>query len=676
MALFLSSFLVLFLETALIRWLPAYIRLLAYFSNFILLASFLGIGVGCLLADRRRNLFVWFPLLQLALILAVDRLRLEVALPSAAAIYFSSGTTDAVVPVESTLLLPLLFVAVAALFTAVAHRMGRELTGRPPLRAYVINLLGSLTGVAAFALVSWLELPPLAWFGVACAAAAPLLWQGKKLVAAANLALLAGALLLVFRMQGGSLWSPYYRITLFQDGPDTVVEVNHIFHQSMAPVAHKEYFYQWPYTVFGDAFDEVLILGAGTGTDVAAALQHGAKHVDAVEIDPVILRLGAERHPDHPYSDPRVTTINDDARHFLRTTTKKYDLVVFALIDSLTVQSSFSGVRLESYMFTKESFEAVRDHLSPRGVLALYNYFREKWLVDRLANTVADVFGREPLGHVHQDRAYLAVMLAGPRLAELAAPPPLPADVTAYGQSHAPSPARALTRDASIIPATDNWPFLYMREPGLPRHYLGALALVLTLSLLAVWGVLRGQTRTSGLTPLLPPTRWSWHFFFLGAGFMLLETKSIVQFALLWGSTWSSASLAIASVLVMALASAVVVSRVTVRQPLAMAAALLALIALNYALPVGRVTFESRALESLFYGALVFSPVFVAGLLFSSSFERSSSAAADFGANLLGAIVGGVGEYLSLLAGYRFLLVLVAICYLIAIATRRRSPAS
>src|ERR1700733_13536996 len=106
-SLFLSSFLVLFLETALIRWLPAYIRLLAYFSNFILLASFLGLGIGCLLTDRRRNLLVWFPLVQLALIVAVDRLRLEVALPSAATIYFSSGTTDAVVPVEGTLLLPL-----------------------------------------------------------------------------------------------------------------------------------------------------------------------------------------------------------------------------------------------------------------------------------------------------------------------------------------------------------------------------------------------------------------------------------------------------------------------------------------------------------------------------------------------------------------------------------------
>ncbi len=664
MALFVSSFLVLFLETALIRWLPAYVRLLAYFSNFILLASFLGIGIGCLLATRRRNLFVWFPLIQFAVIAAVNLLRLEVALPSTSTIYFSSGTTAPVVPVESTLLLPLLFVSVAVLFATVAHRMGRELSGRPPLRAYVINLLGSTAGVAAFALVSWFELPPSVWFGVAAAAALPFVVQDRRWIAAINVALLAGSLAIVHRMEVGSLWSPYYRITVFQDKADTVVEVNHIFHQSMAPVAQKEYFYQWPYTVFGDTFDEVLILGAGSGTDVAAALRHGARHVTAVDIDPVILRLGAERHPDRPYSDPRVTIVCDDARHFLRTTTKRYDLVVFALIDSLTVQSSFSGVRLESYMFTKESFDAVRERLSPRGVMVLYNYFREKWLVDRLANTSAAAFGRDPLGHVHQDRAYLAVILAGPRLAELTAPPPLPPDVLAYGQSHAPSPARPLARDASVVLATDNWPFLYMRAPELPRHYLAALALVLVVSLIAVWFARGSGSGAAGA--------WSWHFFFLGAGFMLLETKSIVQFALLWGSTWSSASLAIASVLVMALASALVASRVKIRRRGVIGAALLALIAVNYLIPVGRVTFDSRIAESLFYGVLVFSPVFCAGLLFSSSFKESSSTADDFGANLLGAMVGGVGEYLSLLAGYQFLLILVAVCYLAAILNRHR----
>ena len=117
--MFVSSFLVLFLETALIRWMPAYIRLLAYFSNFILLASFLGIGIGCLLASSRRRFVSWFPAILLGVIVAVDRLRLEVAVPSTSSIYFSSGTAAPVVPVESTLLLPLLFVAVAVLFVTV-----------------------------------------------------------------------------------------------------------------------------------------------------------------------------------------------------------------------------------------------------------------------------------------------------------------------------------------------------------------------------------------------------------------------------------------------------------------------------------------------------------------------------------------------------------------------------
>ncbi|HEY2905118.1 MAG TPA: hypothetical protein VGJ29_04405, partial [Vicinamibacterales bacterium] len=218
------------------------------------------------------------------------------------------------------------------------------------------------------------------------------------------------------------------------------------------------------------------------------------------------------------------------------------------------------------------------------------------------------------------------------------------------------------------IPATDDWPFLYMRAPELPRHYLSALAVILVISAFAVAGALGGSL-------LSGTARWSWHFFFLGAGFMLLETKSIVQFALLWGSTWSSASLAIASVLLMALASTVVAARFEIpalsgvegRRPWAIAALLFALLAVNYALPIGSVSFNSRAAESAFYGLLVFSPVFCAGLLFSNSFKRSESTALDFGANLLGAMIGGVGEYLSLLEGYRFLLILVAAFYLAAV---------
>ena len=672
---FLASFLVLFLEVALIRWMPAYIRLLAYFSNFILLASFLGIGVGCLLAPSRRRLFVWFPLLQAIVVAAAYFFRLEIKAPSAGSIYFSSGHTDDVVYVEPTMLLPVVFVIVAALFVTLAHRMGREMAALPPLRGYTWNLLGSLAGVAAFGVISWLQLSPTWWFAVGFAAALPLLFSPDQSpdpeaapasrlnlgFTAVNVVLLAATLALVHAMAQGSLWSPYYKITVGQEGEDTVVEVNNIFHQSMAPLDHKEYFYQWPYMAFGDTFENVLVLGAGSGTDVVAALRHGAKHVDAVEIDPVIVRLGRQYHPDQPYSDPRVTVVNDDARHFLRTTTKKYDLVVFALIDSLTMQSSFSGVRLESYMFTEESFRAVRDRLAPNGVLVVYNYFREQWLVDRLSNIAASAFEQEPRVHIHAKNSYLGVIMVGPRLATLTSDPVIPDRVEAYGQSREPSPGVMHVRDRGIEPSTDDWPFLYLRDRHVPQHYIAALLMVLVVSTVVVLFVLRGQ-----------PGSWSWTFFLLGAGFMLLETKSIIQFALLWGSTWVVASLAIASVLSMALVANFAVSRMEITRPWLVVAGLLALLALNYAIPVGTITFQSRAVESIFYAVLMFSPILCAGLLFGSLIKRSTSLPRDYGTNLLGAMVGGVGEYLSLVTGFRTLLLVIAACYVGAVLARRR----
>jgi hypothetical protein len=156
---------------------------------------------------------------------------------------------------------------------------------------------------------------------------------------------------------------------------------------------------------------------------------------------------------------------------------------------------------------------------------------------------------------------------------------------------------------------------------------------------------------------------------------MMLETRSITQFALLWGSTWVVASLAIGSVLAMALAANFVVSRVEVTRPWAVGGLLVALLAVNYLIPVGRVGFESRAAESLFYAVLMFSPIVCAGLLFGSAIKRSTSLARDYGTNLLGAMVGGVSEYLSLLTGFRWLLFAIALCYIGALLARGREAA-
>jgi hypothetical protein len=158
--------------------------------------------------------------------------------------------------------------------------------------------------------------------------------------------------------------------------------------------------------------------------------------------------------------------------------------------------------------------------------------------------------------------------------------------------------------------------------------------------------------------------------FLLGAGFMMLETKSIIQFALLWGSTWVVASLAIASVLTMALAANYIVARQEITRPWLVGGVLIALLAANYALPIGRVAFASRVVESSFYAALVFSPILCAGLLFGSAIKKSPWLPRDYGINLLGAMAGGVGEYLSLVTGFRALLFVIAACYIGALIAR------
>jgi hypothetical protein len=121
----------------------------------------------------------------------------------------------------------------------------------------------------------------------------------------------------------------------------------------------------------------------------------------------------------------------------------------------------------------------------------------------------------------------------------------------------------------------------------------------------------------------------------------------------------------------MALAANLIVERVEIRRPLLVGAVLVALLLANYALPIGTVTFESRPLESIFYGALMFSPILCAGLLFGSAIKVSTSVARDYGTNLLGAMAGGVAEYLSLVTGFRVLLFVIAACYVAAVLARQ-----
>ena len=73
----------------------------------------------------------------------------------------------------------------------------------------------------------------------------------------------------------------------------------------------------------------------------------------------------------------------DDGRSFVRKTQQKYDLVIYALVDSLVLHSGYSSLRLESFLFTKKRSRTLRARLQPGGVFAVYNFFRQGWIVGR-----------------------------------------------------------------------------------------------------------------------------------------------------------------------------------------------------------------------------------------------------------------------------------------------------
>src|SRR3954454_22872697 len=475
--IFLVSFTLLFFELLCIRWIPAYVRYLSYFTNFILLASFLGMGLGILAARRTTFRFPPFPLLVLALVVVVALNRFELNISSTDVLYFGSGTTG-FARAESFILLPMIFTFVTAAFIPLARSLGMLFPRTEPLTAYTFDILGSLAGTAAFFLISYFALPPIFWFGVL---GLLVLSLGQRRHWWRTALLLGTAAAIALFLQRNTFWSPYYKITLTPAQPSGYeLDVNSIGHQSMIPWQAKEPFYRCIYELFPEArFQHALILGAGTGSDTATALAHGVQQITAVEIDPVIQKLGAQLHPDRPYSDPRVKLVNNDGRVFLRNTNEKYDLIIFALPDSLTLTSSIANLRLESFLFTQDSLNAAKSALAPDGVLVLYNYYREPWLIEKLAGMVSRTFGGESFVSTYGGEGRGAVIINGPRLASSPA---------ANAKPYREEPAAAATRlrvtgeglmgTSAIPPATDDWPFVYLPHPAFPSLYLRGLAVV------------------------------------------------------------------------------------------------------------------------------------------------------------------------------------------------------
>jgi len=656
--LFLTSGTILFVELMLIRWIPANVTYIGFFNNFLLMASFLGIGLGILLGRRG-----WSPgaapfaLLLFAVVALVFRNQLNVQLNSTEEIFF--GLAESKSADVNFLVLPLVVVLVTALMAALALPLGPLLKSMPPLRAYAIDIGGSMAGIAGFAALSATGSSPLIWFGIAAVLLLLLeLGRGISLWSGAAALAIGASVFFVAGSVAGDTWSPYYRIRTFNDQSGmTHITVNGIPHQAMWPLDRqsKEPFYEQVFRWFPDrTYEKVLIVGAGSGTDTAIHLARGAGHIDAVEIDPAIQQLGRDRHPDRPYDDPRVSRYNNDGRAFLRNSTERYDLIVFALPDSLTLVSTTANVRLESFLFTEQAFASVRDHLAPNGIFVLYNYYREPWLVAKLADQLQTVFGSPPLLRVYS--SVQAALAAGPGVESLQGARPPGDRSDPVPEVGAPSPRHA----------TDDWPFLYLRQGFIAPYYFIALALVLLGALLAV----AAAARVTGTSI----RRFSPHFFVLGVAFLLLETRSLVSFSLLFGTTWFVNALAFFAILASVLLAIFVNARFPIRRPTLLYVGLFATLGLAFLLPPESLLIDPPLLRYTLAAALAFAPVFFANLVFSYSFRDTATADMAFASNLLGAMVGGALEYLALITGYQALLVVVAVLYGLAylFATRFR----
>ncbi|MBV8087155.1 MAG: spermidine synthase, partial [Chloroflexi bacterium] len=587
--LFALSFLMLFVELSLIRWTAANDIHLAYLTNFVLLASFLGIGLGFLRARKGPDLLQWAPIFLAAMVAFVLIFPVTVNLATGK-LTGAFGWTAAPRWVELTVT----FGLTVAIMACIGHGVAQQFVRFQPLQAYRLDIFGSLAGTIAFTLLSFLELTPIWWGAVVSVLLVVLLGRRWQLIA------LLGALALLGyeSHRPNEHWSPYYKITASYAANATVsgvpthgvltIKANNIPHQtalSVATLRRIERFYFFPYRHLAHPPGNMLIVGAGSGNDVAVALSEGAKHIDAVEIDPEIQALGRRYHPDHPYQNPRVSVHIDDGRAFVEDTRNRYNLIVFALPDSLTLFAGQGVLRLENYLFTKESMERVRSLLAPGGTFAMYNYY-EGWLRDRYAGTLAKVYGRVPCVEVGDT-------LAGRQQAVLT-------------DSLAPiAHCRTFWRPVPVREPTDDYPFPYLPHPQIPAFYWHTLVLMLAAAVLLI-GIAGGGPRAAygGMLRYVDLA-------FMGAAFLLLETKNVVQFALLFGTTWLVNALVFIGVLLAVWAAIETTRRLRLPPAPVLYLALAAALVLAWAVPQESLLSLSPVPRFFAATALAFAPIYL-----------------------------------------------------------------
>jgi len=672
--LILISSIGLFLELAVIRWLSAEVRLFSYLKNIPLLAAFLGLATGFTVAGKGRDYKPAFPpilAIYIVLVLAFGRVSASrpIIYPSLGGefVWYTAPLSYWLSLILFMALVMLFFFLTMLLFIPLGQATGEEMNRFKPVPAYIVNIIASLLGVWSFTLISFYRTQPIIWFGIAVTGSAVYFYFRRSL-SKLNITLFGVVVFALLLFGQDAVWSPYNRLSVAEEnypGSDGkpvkigyVINVQQVFYQRATNLDNKflDTFqgkardiidlansYNLPFHLRSQG-SQVLIVGAGAGNDVAAALRNKMGHIDAVEIDPAILDLGAQLHPEKPYKDERVTLITDDARSFFEKSKQHYDIIVFGLLDSHTLLSGWSSIRLDSYVYTLESFTQVRDHLAEQGIASVTFASSTPWIEERLGRMMIEVFGDGKVWiHPGIDLTFIAGQLTPEQIKSL--------DLSQW---------KANPQFADLPLPSDDWPYLYMRGRFVPEAYWQTLLLIAFVSL-----VFMSRSFPGVLHP-------DWHFWLLGAAFLLIEFTSVTRLALLFGTTWLVNALAISGVLIMVLCANLIVllcPRLNLRLIYLLLFASLGLVYFFPLEPLSQLAPFWRAISSM---VLLSLPLFFSGLIFSESLRRTGNAAGPLAANLSGSVFGGVLEYSALVWGIHSLYITAAIVYGLALIAHLR----
>lgn len=683
--LFLISILVLFFELTCIRWIGSNIKVMAYFSNLILVSSFLGIGWGYLLGKSSKQLKNIFPFAVLVFILGILLLKqynLISVDPSDHLHIFTYKDFPVTKKINFFCVISFTFMLNAFIFIPLGQIVGRLFSEFDNLlHAYAINIVGNIVGSLLFMLFSFLWTPPAVWF---ICFLVSYLWflrdNRKAFIAGIVMCVICFAILQNKSHGEGGYWSPYYHVSLQpitlplqQTFLGYALNVDGERHQDVWNFAHP-LFKKSPYAWWNDFYGvpyrftkpkKLLILGAGSGNDTYHALQNGVDTIHAVEIDPAIIKVGKEKHPLRPYAArDRVIVVNDDARAFLTNSKEKYDMIIFGVLDSHKLASYISvGLRLDSYLYTEECFYLVKRHLNPNGILVLQNG-GPSWLVARIYQGLKKVFSQPPVVYSLQYAPYITFNY----VVSLSGHTPYPSSTVGLYQYF------NFDKFADFAePLYDDWPFLYLQENKIPKSYLQVIIFIIIFSIGGTLLVVRPWR-----LPRIPAYKAA-HFFMLGAAFLLLETASISRATVLFGSTWLITSIIVIVILLYVLLANIIVIKKGSKNAIGFYYLLLSLsLILCYVVSIAGMLTYALTLRLVFGALLLGLPVFFASMIFCTTFQNQKNASIILGINLMGAVVGGILQHTDMIVGMKNLYLIALTLYLgsFFLLTRSGAPES